>query len=327
METNYLDKNKREYEITKHVSLALLDPLALIRLRATGVCDFEIPEVLYDVDYAGQYFRRMKSVSISLPCIAGPYTSVSAKLSLINNKYRKNTNPDNLAATGYTEDPGNDERFIYNVGSIQSIAASNAQNDSGVFELNFRDERYLPFEGTGAISSWRLELPTEARQFDYNTISDVVVHIKYTAREGGSGLKNLANTSLRDNMTAIKQQLGQNGLHIAINMKHDLTNEWHLLKTNGTVNLKIDKSRLPYMAQTLDTAIEDVMFVAKVKGNPASFTIKIDGASLNLSRVDAWKLCRGINSTIELDTTFTLSGVLAQLNNVEELMIVVKSSF
>ncbi|HNO70979.1 MAG TPA: hypothetical protein PKO16_04300, partial [Bacteroidia bacterium] len=327
METNYLDKNKREYEITKHVSLALLDPLALIRLRATGVCDFEIPEVLYDVDYAGQYFRRMKSVSISLPCIAGPYTSVSAKLSLINNKYRKNTNPDNLAATGYTEDPGNDERFIYNVGSIQSIAASNAQNDSGVFELNFRDERYLPFEGTGAISSWRLELPTEARQFDYNTISDVVVHIKYTSREGGSGLKNLANTSLRDNLAAIKQQLSQNGLHIAINMKHDLTNEWHLLKTNGTVNLKIDKSRLPYMAQTLDTAIEDVMFVAKVKGNPASFTIKIDGASLNLSRVDAWKLCRGINSTIELDTTFTLSGVLAQLNNVEELMIVVKYSF
>lgn len=81
------------------------------------------------------------------------------------------------------------------------------------------------------------------------------------------------------------------------------------------------------MAQTLDAAIEDVMFVAKVKGNPASFTIKIDGASLILSRVDAWKLCRGINSTIELDTTFTLSGVLAQLNNVEELMIVVKYSF
>jgi hypothetical protein len=44
------------------------------------------------------------------------------------------------------------------VGSIQSVATSNAQNDSGLFELNFRDERYLPFEGTGAISSWRLEL-------------------------------------------------------------------------------------------------------------------------------------------------------------------------
>src|SRR5690625_6254142 len=31
METAYLDKNKREYEMTKHVSLAQLDPLALIK--------------------------------------------------------------------------------------------------------------------------------------------------------------------------------------------------------------------------------------------------------------------------------------------------------
>src|ERR1043166_1633338 len=158
------------------------------------------------MDHPGNYFRRIKSVGISMPCIVGPYTSVSAKLSLVNNRYRKNTNPDNLAATGYPEDPGNDERFIYNVGSIQSIAASSAQNDSGVFELNFRDERYLPFEGTGAISSWRLELPTEAHQFDYNTIADVIVHVKYTAREGGSGLKNLADTTLRDNLAVIKQQ-------------------------------------------------------------------------------------------------------------------------
>jgi hypothetical protein len=41
---------------------------------------------------------------------------------------------------------------------MQSIATSSGQADSGLFELNFRDERYLPFEGAGAISRWRLEL-------------------------------------------------------------------------------------------------------------------------------------------------------------------------
>jgi hypothetical protein len=327
METSYLDKNKREYELTKHVSLALLDPLAMVRLRATGICDFEIPEALYDMDHAGQYFRRIKSVSISLPCIAGPYTSVSARLSLVSNRYRKNTNPDNAASTGYTEDPGNDDRFIYNVGSIQSIAASNAQNDSGVFELNFRDERYLPFEGTGAISSWRLELPTEIRQFDYNSISDVIIHVKYTAREGGSGLKSLANASLKDRLAVIKQQLNQEGLHIPINLKHDLPNEWHLLKKNGSVNLNIGKSFLPYMGQSLDTIIENVMFVAKIKGNPATFAVNIDGTPLNLSRIDDWKLCRGISSDIELDTEFTLSVSTSQLNNLDELLMVVKYNF
>ncbi|HEX7140755.1 MAG TPA: hypothetical protein VF219_23080, partial [Vicinamibacterales bacterium] len=231
------------------------------------------------------------------------------------------------AATGYSEDPGNDERFVYNVGSIQSIAASNAQNDHGMFELHFKDERYLPFEGCGAIGSWRLELPQTVRQFNYNTISDVILHVKYTARDGGSSLRGLAETSLKDRLSAIKQQLSQTGLHLALNLKQDLPNEWLVLKSNGTVNLKIDKSRLPYVAQTIDAAIEDVMFVAKVKNNPASFTVNVDGGAVNLSRVDAWELCRGITSAIALDTAFDLSVAMGQLNNLDELMMVVKYSF
>ncbi len=327
METSYLDKNKREYEITKHISLSMLDPLALVKLRATGVCDFEVPEALYDMDHPGQYFRRIKSVSISLPCIAGPYTSVSAKLSLVNNRYRKNTNPDNLAGTLYLEDPGNDERFVYNVGAIQSIAASNAQNDSGMFELNFRDERYLPFEGCGSISSWHLELPKEVRQFDYDTISDVILHVRYTAREGGSTLRGSAETSLKSNLAEIKQRLNKKGLHIALNMKHDLPNEWHLLKKNGSVELKIDKSRLPYIAQSFDPAIENILFIAQVKNNPANFSINVEGNATDLARIDEWKLCWGNNPNIDLDTSFALSVAQAKLKDLENLMMVVKYSF
>ena len=328
METGYLDKNKREYEVTKHVSLALLDPLALVRLRATGVCDFEVPEAIYDMDHPGHYFRRVKSVSLSLPCIAGPYTSVSAKLSLVRNKYRKNTNPDNSAGTGYGEDTGNDERFTYNVGAIQSIAASNSQNDSGMFELNFRDERYLPFEGCGAISSWRLEFPKEVRQFDYDTISDAVLHIKYTAREGGGSLRGLAESTLKEKLVEIKQQLNQTGVHVALNMKHDLPDEWHLLKTNGTVELTIAKSRLPYFVQSIeDVEIEKVTLIARVKTNPASYSVNIKSSPVNLSRIDEWKLCRGSKTGIEIETPFALGISPAQLGNLEDLMLVVKYSF
>jgi hypothetical protein len=323
METGYIDKNKREYEITKHVSLGQLDPIALIRLRATGICDFEIPEVLYDMDHPGQYFRRLKSVSVSLPCVAGPYTSISAKLSLVSNKYRKNTSD----AGNYAEELGNDIRFMYNIGALQSIATSNAQNDSGIFELNFRDERYLPFENTGAISSWRLELPTEVRQFDYNTISDMILHIKYTARGGGSTLKNAANDALVEQLESIKQGLSQSGLHVALNMKHDLPNEWHQLKQSGSIDLTINKSRLPYFAQAFDAEIESVMFIAKVKDDPASFTISIDGTDLNLSRVDELQLCRGINSDIELGEGFELTMINANLLKLEELMMVIKYVF
>ena len=83
----------------------------------------------------------------------------------------------------------------------------------------------------------------------------------------------MAETSLKVRLDEIKQQLSQTGLHIALHMKQDLTNEWLLLKNNGTVNLRIDKLRLPYMAQTVAAAIENVVFVAKVKSNPASFTV------------------------------------------------------
>ncbi|MBL8066243.1 MAG: prepilin-type N-terminal cleavage/methylation domain-containing protein, partial [Chthonomonadaceae bacterium] len=44
-------------------------------------------------------------------------------------------------------------------------------NDSGLFETNLRDERYLPFEGSGAESHWNIELPTSFPAFDYGTIS------------------------------------------------------------------------------------------------------------------------------------------------------------
>ncbi|MEM7373664.1 MAG: neuraminidase-like domain-containing protein [Bacteroidota bacterium] len=327
METSYMDKNRREYEMTKHISLSMLDPLALIRLRATGVCDFDMPEVLFDMDQPGHYFRRIKSVSVSLPCIAGPYTSVSSKLSLVSSKYRKNANPTNLADSGYVEDPGNDERFVYKTGAIQSIATSHGQNDNGMFELNFRDERYLPFEGAGAVSSWRLELPTEVRQFDYDSISDVILHIQYTAREGGSGLRTLANEQLKTQLETIHQDLSKEGLHVAINMKHDLPNAWHLLKQNHSVNVTIDKHRLPYIAQPLQTLVEEVSFVAKVAGNPTSFPITVKENPMNLAFVSELGLCIETSSDITLDTSFSIAVDPADIDQLDDLVMVVKYVF
>jgi hypothetical protein len=318
LELAYLEKNKRDYEITKHVSLSQLDPLALVSLRASGLCEFEIPEVIFDLDYPGHFFRRIKSVSISIPCIAGPYASISARLSILNNKYRKNTN---TGGSGYAEELNNDGRFVYNVGAIQSIATSSAQNDSGVFEINFRDERYLPFEGTGAVSKWSLDFPAVAKQFDYNTISDVIIHIKYTAREGGMPLKQAASNILKEQMAAIKQSMGEEGLHTAINVRHDLPNEWHLLKQNGTINLTIDKARLPYVAQAFDITIEKVIFLARSEDSPA---ISIDGTEVSLGMVNELALFRGEVDTVTLVTAFSMAIGANDKINLQQLIMVVK---
>ena len=63
------------------------------------------------------------------------------------------------------------------LGTIQSIVTSTAQNDSGMFEVKFKDQRHPPFEGAGAISLWHLQLTSAVRQLIYNTISDVIMHI------------------------------------------------------------------------------------------------------------------------------------------------------
>lgn len=210
LEAAYIGQNKRELELTKHASLALLDPLALVTLRETGRCFLRLPEEIFDLDYPGHYFRRIKSVSLTLPCVTGPYTTISCTLRLTRNSIRINTaNGDN----GYprnTDDngmPADDTRFIENNIPVKAIAASSGQNDSGVFELNFRDERYLPFEGAGAISDWSIELFNDAgnpdfgrtlRQFDYGTISDAILHVKYAAREDAGPFKAGAIQNLRD---------------------------------------------------------------------------------------------------------------------------------
>src|ERR1041385_9184556 len=58
MEVTYLEKNQREYEIVKHISLQSIDPVSLVRLKQTGECFVTLPETLFDVDYAGHYMRR-----------------------------------------------------------------------------------------------------------------------------------------------------------------------------------------------------------------------------------------------------------------------------
>ena len=83
MEMAYHDNNKRELELTKHVSLRQLNPVALLTLKATGTCQVTIPEWLYDRDCPGHYMRRIKSVALSIPSVVGPYTSVNCTLSLL----------------------------------------------------------------------------------------------------------------------------------------------------------------------------------------------------------------------------------------------------
>jgi hypothetical protein len=284
MESSYLNINKREYELTKNVSLLSLNPQALIQLVNTGTCNFSIPEFYFDMDYPGQYLRRLKSVAVTIPCVAGPLTTVACRLTLVNNEYRLNPLPGG-GADPYAENPvGGDPRFVYNTGFVQAIALSSAQNDDGLFELRFDDERYLPFEGMGAISTWNLQMndPSVFAQFDYRTITDIILQLRFTAREGGSQLRGLASTSMAKVMKAIADQTPPEGLFRAIDLQHDFPNNWYAFMsgTTGTYSLTLTKANFPFYTQ--NTAMKLSVKAATLfveTSNSGLLSVSIQGAS------------------------------------------------
>jgi hypothetical protein len=234
MEMAHHDLNQREYEITRHISLQQLNPMGLLQLRRTGRCTMSVPETLLDMDGPGHYFRRVKSIALSIPSVTGPYASVNCTLTLLKSSIR--TTP--ILRDGvYVRENADDSRFSDYFGSTQSIVTSSSQSDPGVFEPNLRDERYLPFEYAGAISEWQIELAgnpakSEPVQFDYATISDVVLHMRYTARAGGGLLRNGAMNSVK---TAIElaEAFGSTRL---LSMRQEFPSEWAKFQAQTLAN-------------------------------------------------------------------------------------------
>ncbi|QOY69455.1 neuraminidase-like domain-containing protein [Pseudomonas sp. OST1909] len=188
MSSAYTTQNERLLEITKTVSLGLLHdqdasatgdkPWATLKaeLLTNGTLSFELTRKLFDDDYPGHYLRRIKSVSVSLPATLGPYEDIKAILT-------QTGNTTHLAPTSDKPEVAAKKDWR----ARQEIALSNGLNDSGLFTLNFDgDERYLPFEYTGAISTWQLSFPNHKRQEALlKSLTDIIVHLRYTARNSG----------------------------------------------------------------------------------------------------------------------------------------------
>jgi hypothetical protein len=244
LDSSYMKTNTRRYEVTQSFSLALTQPGALVDLRAKGSCEFALPEVLFDLAYPGQYKRLIKAVRVTMPCTAGPHTPVSAKLTLTQSQVR----------TEKTVDPG--DLLTVPLQTTQSIATSTGQNDGGMFELNFRDERYLPFEGAGAVSTWRLELPAQLRMFDYDSIGDVIVHVSYTALDDDL-FRETVETQIVDELTTYAST---NGMQRLFSLRHDFPNAFQqLMHPPGpaqTTQLVLGAQHFPYFLskQTLTVA-------------------------------------------------------------------------
>ncbi|MBO3093578.1 neuraminidase-like domain-containing protein [Cellulomonas dongxiuzhuiae] len=241
MEVSYLNEDRRELEVVKHVSLRQLDGAALLRLRATGTCEFDVPESLLDLDFPGHYFRRLRDVAVSVPSVAGPYTGVNGTLTLLSSVVRNRP-----VASGDYDAP---ENLAISRVPIQSVVTHSGQEDNGRFDGTRPDDRYGPFEGAGALSRWRFTMPDEFRAFDYSTISDLVLHLRFTARDGGETLATKARRSLAERLGAqVRARSTEVGLVQLLPLELDFPREWRRFRDDHEpLLLTVTEQHFPYM--------------------------------------------------------------------------------
>jgi hypothetical protein len=271
LERRFLETNFRTLEIDHAFALSQIDPAALISLRETGECGFTIAEPYFDLAYPGHYKRRMKAVRLTIPSITGPYVNVSATLTLIRSFVRP------------TPQPGAPLIEVPPSRSI-AVATSTAQNDAGVFELSFRDERYMPFEGLGAISQWSLSLPKTFRQFDYQTINDVIVSISYNAEQ---------DSTLRARVEAQNAAIEGSILNFFSNtparrlfsLRQDFSSAFTRLARSaaGTqVQIEISDRNFPLFVQGRSLQVQRAVLLLRTASgtSPNGFAIIVDGTAV-----------------------------------------------
>ncbi|POU03358.1 hypothetical protein C3369_05875 [Escherichia sp. ESNIH1] len=198
LESAWLSRNARRMELTKTISLKQLDSDAFTSLVADGTTTFSLKESLFDNDYPGHYLRQIKFVTVSLPALVGPYQDVRMTLTQSGSRTLLKADIDGV---NYLNDStkGSASNIVTNLRASQQIAVSQGMNDSGMFMLNFGDERYLPFEGTGAISDWQISFPNATsaeQQALLQSLNDVIIQVHYTAVYGGSTFEQAVSGTL-----------------------------------------------------------------------------------------------------------------------------------
>jgi hypothetical protein len=161
------DTDRRKLHLTQTFPLSQIAAFELQQFRETGVLTFATPQELFDREFPGHYLRLVRQVSVSLIALLPAGRGVRATLS----------------ASGVS-------RTIVARGSFEvvtlrrqpeAIAFTSPTNATGLFDLEPEGGLLLPFEGMGVDTVWQLELPKAANPFDYRSIADVLLTIKYTA--------------------------------------------------------------------------------------------------------------------------------------------------
>lgn len=244
LDNAYIKNDKRRFELSKDISLKLLDPKALVNLIQNKYCKVKLEESLLNLVFKSRDLKGMqiKSIGISIPCVTGPQVSTNVKL---------------------------------RIQSGEELITSSGINDMGVFEPNFNQARYMPFEYMKLESERTFELLLdENSEYDITTISDVVLHINYYAENNGT-----------DNIEDEERKTVSNNSHLMMSWKHDFPLEWQYTiddLTNSAPDIKTE--HIPYKMRNSGFTVDQQavkFFVVLEKGKIEEITTTIPSKKLS----------------------------------------------
>lgn len=210
MEQYRLSTLTRNKEIEKTISLASIAPAEFQQFRQTGIFEFNTLNQWFDRDFPGHYRRLIRDVSVTTLALVPPTEGIHATLA--------NRGVSQIMAGPPFEKPS----VIYRL--PESIALSGPNKATGLFELRPDDPMLFPFEGSGVETSWRLEMPKGANRFDYNTILDIYLTVKYTALEDRSYREKILAEMRQDEEGYVNTQSVR-----YFSLKRDFPDQWYLL--------------------------------------------------------------------------------------------------
>ncbi|UZJ60797.1 Tc toxin subunit A [Pseudomonas sp. KU26590] len=218
MENAHIQCNERRLSIKKTVDLRGTQTgdewLATLKSLASAPLVFEFKSADFDKNYPGHYLRQLRHVSVSFVTTSAAGASLENVCAILTQTDSTTLVEPTSEGADYlyapaTKAPGSIKR---NLRVQQQIALSSGEADDGlgfdkadwVYELMFHDGRYLPFEGTGAISRWQLNFTDAdfvksllAADGKTTVIKTIQINLVYTALDGGKAFTDKVKTLMQ----------------------------------------------------------------------------------------------------------------------------------
>ncbi|MFJ4375004.1 Tc toxin subunit A [Pseudomonas japonica] len=208
MDTKMVFANERGLHIRKDFSLVGgkgLSTAELEKALTAGKIPFELSAADFDRDFPGHFLRRIVSLSVTLK-LKGSSTAqpLAAMLTQTGNTLLLTANEAGVKHL-YGAEGGDASELMLDLRTNQQIAVwstGEPVRDLIVYRALFDEGRYLPFEGTGAISRWVLSFPGDAsadpvlKKDGKWQVEDIIVHLDYTAIDGGDTFREQVRNQL-----------------------------------------------------------------------------------------------------------------------------------